>query len=71
LLVVSEPEESGLPQRGAVNCAQIVTIQQAAPNSRLRSPRGQAALRPIGRLRGDKMAEVCAALRYHLALEED
>ncbi len=70
-LVVIEPEESGLPERGVVNCAQIVTIQQAGPYSRLRPPRGQAALRPIGHLHSDRMAEVNAALRYNLSLEED
>ncbi len=70
-LVIIEPAESGLPERGAVNCAQIVTIQQVGPSSRLRPARGQATVRPIGRLNKDKMAEVDAALRYNLALEED
>ncbi len=70
-LVIIEPEETGLPERGAVNCAQLVTIQQAGPNSRLRPSRGQTAVRAIGRLNRDKMAEVNAALRYNLGLEED
>jgi mRNA interferase MazF len=68
--VVIGPEESGLPDRGVVNCAQIVTVQQVGPNSRLRPPRGQTMIRPIGRLGEKKMAEVKAALRYNLALEE-
>src|SRR5512137_1946206 len=59
-LVVIEPEDSGLPERGAVNCAQIVTVQQAGPNSRLRPARGEADIRPIGRLAPEKMAEVGA-----------
>jgi mRNA interferase MazF len=70
-LVIIEPEDSGLPERGVVNCAQIVTVQQAGLNSRLRPPRGQTVLRPIGRLDGQKMAEVNVALRYNLSLEED
>lgn len=70
-LVLIEPNESGLAQRGVVNCAQLVTVQQAGPNSRLRPPRGQTLLRPVGRLDRAKMAEVNAALRYNLALEDD
>lgn len=61
-LVVIEPEDSGLSERGAVNCAQIVTIQQTGSNSHLRA---------IGRLDPRKMAEVNLALRYNLALEDD
>ncbi|MCX6031124.1 MAG: type II toxin-antitoxin system PemK/MazF family toxin [Chloroflexi bacterium] len=68
-VVVIEPHESGLPERSAVNCAQLATIQQAGPDSRLRPPRGEAVLRPIGQLSPAKMAEVDAALKHNLALK--
>ncbi len=67
-IVIIEPEESGLPVRSAINCAQIATIQQTGPESRLLPPRGVATLRPIGRLSEAKMAEVDAALQYNLGL---
>lgn len=67
-VVVLSPEESGLPATSAINCAQLATIQQAGPGSRLRPSYGEADVRPIGRLGADKMAEVDAALRYSLAL---
>ena len=67
-LVVIEPEESGLPQRSAVNCAQIATIQQAAPASRLRPARGESEVRPIGQLSAENMAKVDAALKFNLSL---
>jgi mRNA interferase MazF len=67
-MVVVEPGESGLPVRSAVNCAQIATIQQAGPASRLRPPRGETELRPIGQLAPDKMAAVSEAIRFNLAL---
>jgi mRNA-degrading endonuclease toxin of MazEF toxin-antitoxin module len=51
-----------------VNCAQLATIQQAGPSSRLRPPRGETAVRPIGRLSADALAAVDAALRYSLGL---
>lgn len=68
-LVIVEPHESGLPVRSVVNCAQLATVHQAGPNSRLRPARGESVVRPIGRLTPRKMAEVDAALRYNLALE--
>jgi mRNA interferase MazF len=67
-MVVISPAESGLPARSAINCAQLATIQQAGPSSRLRPPRGQRAVQPIGRLAATKMAEVDAALKYNLGL---
>jgi mRNA interferase MazF len=67
-LVVVEPTESGLPERSAVNCAQIATIQHGGETSRLRPPRGQSVVRPIGRLTAEKMAEVEAALKFNLGL---
>ena len=63
-----EPEDSGLPFPGAVNSSQLATIQTAGPQSRLRPPRGEEAVRPIGRLSPEKMAEVERALRYNLGL---
>ena len=68
-LVVVTPAESGLAETSAVNCAQLATIQQAGPASRLRPPRGETALRPIGQLGPQQMAEVDRALRYSLGLE--
>ena len=59
---------SGLPDRSAVNCSQIATIQQSGPESRLRPPRGEPETRPIGKLSADKMALVDEALRFNLAL---
>jgi len=63
-----EPEDSGLRQRSAVNCAQIATIQQAGPASRLRPAQGETEVRPIGQLSAAKMVEVDGALRFNLAL---
>jgi mRNA interferase MazF len=67
-VVVIPPEESGLPAPSAVNCAQLATIQQSGPESRLRPPRGESQVRAIGRLSARKMAEIDAALRYNLGL---
>ena len=67
-IVVIEPEESGLPVRSVINCAQIATIQQTGPASRLRAPRGEATVRPIGQLSPTKLSEVEAALKFNLAL---
>jgi len=68
-VVVVEPAESGLPDRSAINCAQMATIQKDEPGSRLRPPRGEGEVRPIGRLSPERMAEVDAALRYNLGLD--
>lgn len=67
-LVVVETGESGLPQRSAVNCAQMATIQQAGSASRLRPARGESEVRPIGQLSAEKMVEVDGALKFNLAL---
>ena len=67
-VVVVEPEESGLRDRSAINCAQIATIQKDEPGSRLRPWPGEHEVRPIGRLSTQKMAEVNRALRYNLGL---
>lgn len=67
-VVVVDPEESGLPERSAVNCAQMATIQQSGPGSRLRPPRGEAEVCPIGRLSPAKMDEVNSGLRFNLDL---
>jgi mRNA interferase MazF len=68
-VVVIEAEESGLPARSAVNCAQIATIQQSGPTSRFRPPKGETALRPIGQLAGARLSEVDAALKFSLGLK--
>jgi mRNA interferase MazF len=68
-VVLVEAEESGLPQRSAINCAQTATIQKDDPGSRLRPPVGEDNVRPLGALPVEKMAEVDAALRYNLGLE--
>jgi mRNA interferase MazF len=67
-IVVIEPEESGLAVRSAINCAQIATIQQAGSASRLRPPRGESVVTPIGQLASSKMTEVDAALKFNLGL---
>jgi mRNA interferase MazF len=67
-VVVVEPEESGLPERSVVNCAQVATIQQSGPQSRLRPPRGETEVRPISRLSPTRMAEVDSGLRFNLDL---
>ena len=67
-LVIVEPEESGLPERSAVNCAQMATIQHSGEASRMRPSRGQSTVRSIGRLTAAKMAEVDAALKFNLGL---
>lgn len=68
-IVVIEPQESGLPVRSAVNCAQMATIQQSGKASRFRAPRGSATLQPIGRLSDSKMAEVEVALLFNLGIK--
>lgn len=68
-IVVIEPAESGLPVRGAVNCTQLATIQQAGPSSRLRPPRNEDTVRPVGQLNAIKLAEVDAALKFNLGLK--
>ena len=67
-VVSVEPAESGLPERSVVNCSQLATIQQSGPASRLRPPRGESDVRVIGQLRGEKLAEVDAALKFSLGL---
>ncbi|NLD42914.1 MAG: type II toxin-antitoxin system PemK/MazF family toxin [Chloroflexi bacterium] len=69
-VVILEPDETGLPEVSVVNCAQLATIHQTGPSSRLRPPRGSDAVRPIGRLEEAAMARVDLALRYSLALGE-
>ena len=67
-IVVIEPEESGLSARSAINCSQMATIQQAGALSRLRPPRDETTIQPIGRLNQEKMFEVDNALKFNLAL---
>ena len=69
-VVTIEPQESGLRESSAINCAQLATIQQTGDASRLRPPRGESDIVPIGHLGADKMAEVDRALRYNLALND-
>lgn len=68
-VVVVQPEESGLAEVSAVNCAQLATIQHRGEQSRLRPPRGETKVRPVGRLGTATMRQVGRALRYNLALE--
>lgn len=67
-VVVLPPDDSGLRERSAAHCAQILTIDKDGASSRLRPPTGESEVRPIGRLNGATMAEVDAALRYNLGL---
>ena len=67
-VVIVEPEECGLPVRSTVNCSQMATIQQAGSASRLRPPRGETVVRPVGRLSSAKMAEVDTALKFNLGM---
>jgi mRNA interferase MazF len=67
-VVVIESEESGLPSRSAVNCAQLATIQQQGPQSRLRPPKGESEMCPSGRLGPESMSRVDQALRFNLGL---
>ena len=68
-VVVIEASESGLPTRSAVNCAQMATIQQSGAASRLRPPRHETAVRPIGHLTEERMAEIDLALKFNLNLK--
>ena len=68
-VVILGSGEGGLPEPSAVNCAQIVTIQQTGPGSRLRPPPGESRVQPIGRLSAERMAEVDESLKYNLALK--
>jgi len=67
-VVILSPQESGLPETSAVNCAQLATIQQTGPASRLRAPRGAKAVRPIGQVSEEKLAVLDQALRYSLGI---
>lgn len=67
-VVVIEAAESGLPVKSAVNCAQLATIQQSGTESRLRPPRGENVVRPIGRLSAAAMEVVETALKFNLGL---
>jgi mRNA interferase MazF len=67
-VVILSPHDSGLPQVSAVNCSQLATIQQSGAASRLRPPRGEESLRPIGRVRPEAMAAIDQALRHSLGL---
>jgi mRNA interferase MazF len=67
-VVTIDPMESGLPEPSVVNCSQIATIQQAGFASRLRPPRGESDVRPIGQLDAEKMSQVDEALKFNLAL---
>ncbi len=68
-IVVIEPEESGLPERSVVNCSQMATIQQSGHASRLRSPKGETAVRPIGRLSPSRMRDVDKAIKFNLGIK--
>ena len=68
-IVVVEPEDSGLLQPSVINCSQMATIQQTGSTSRLRPPRGESKVRPIGQVSAEKMAQVDEALKFNLALE--
>ena len=67
-MVIVEPDESGLPERSAVNCAQLATVQQTGESSRLRPAGGASVVRPLGRLSEERMRDVNEALAYSLAL---
>ncbi|MCL4371049.1 MAG: type II toxin-antitoxin system PemK/MazF family toxin [Chloroflexi bacterium] len=68
-VVVLETADSGLPERSAVNCSQLATVQKDGAASRLRPPKGESEVVPVGKLTPHKMAEVDAALKYNLGLE--
>ncbi len=67
-VVVVEPEETGLKEPGAINCAQLTTIQQTGSQSRLCPPPGESEVRPIGQLSAEKLVAVNRALKYNLGL---
>ena len=67
-VVVVEPEETGLKEPSAINCAQLTTIHQTGPRSRLCPPPGESEVRPIGQLSAEKLVAVGRALRYNLGL---
>jgi mRNA interferase MazF len=67
-IVVVPAGTGGLARESAINCAQLATIQQTGPESRLRSPKGESTVRPLGQLPPRVMDAVDAALMYELAL---
>ena len=67
-VVVVEPEESGLPVRSAVNCAQVATIQLVGPESRLRAAPDESEVRAVGRLSDEVMRKVSDALAFNLGM---
>ncbi len=69
-VVVVEPEESGLPARSAINCAQIATIQQTGPESRLRAAPDETEVRAIGQLSDEVMRKVSEALAFNLDFDK-
>lgn len=67
-MVLIEPADSGLVERGVVNCAQIRTISTEPGSHRLLLRRGETEARPIGRLGSAKMIEVDLAIHRSLGL---
>ncbi len=67
-VVVVEPEETGLEEPSAINCAQLTTIHQTGSQSRLCPPPGESEVRPIGQLSAEKLVAVNRALKYNLGL---
>jgi mRNA interferase MazF len=67
-VVIISPDESHLPDLGVANCSQLATIQQSGPQTRLRPPRGETTVRPIGQLSAEKMRQVDEALLYSLGI---
>ena len=67
--MVIELEESDLSERSAVNCSQMVSVQQAGTASRLRPPRGKSDVEPIGHLGMEKLSQTDEVLKFNLALD--
>ena len=67
--VMAESEESCLPERSVVNCAQMATSQQTDSASQLRPPRQESEVRPIGQTSSGKMNGIDEALRFNVALK--
>lgn len=67
-MVLVEPQDSGLGERGVVNCSQLRTVSTEPSHERILPPKGETILRPIGRLSAEKMAEVDTALHRSLGL---
>jgi mRNA-degrading endonuclease toxin of MazEF toxin-antitoxin module len=60
-VVIIEPADSGLSQRSAISCTQIVTVPQTASAIRSCLPPGKPTVRPMGQLPTATMSGIASS----------